>query len=95
MRTGEFPSCWNGVDTDSENHRSHLAFPSAATGECPKGTVAVPRLRITLAYAVAPGRTYAIDSFPAEGRKAVTDHFDFVNVMPDSLMREVVARING
>ena len=92
-RTGEFPSCWNGVDTDSGTHRTHVTFPDRS-GACPQGTVAVPRLRITLAYAVGPARTFAVDSFPAEGRKAVTDHFDFVNVMPESLMREVVARIN-
>ena len=33
-----FPSCWNGVDLDSENHRSHVAFPDQVmTGSCPEG----------------------------------------------------------
>lgn len=33
-----FPSCWNGVDLDSEDHRSHVAFPDLVmTGACPEG----------------------------------------------------------
>lgn len=31
-----FPSCWNGVDVDSDNHKDHVAFPSLVmTGTCP------------------------------------------------------------
>ena len=94
QRVGEFPSCWNGVDTDSEDHRSHVTFPDQATGACPPGTVAVPKLRITLSYDVPPGRSFAIDTFPDQQRKAVTDHFDFENLMPGSLMGHVVECIN-
>lgn len=33
-----FPSCWNGKDVDSEDHRSHVAFPNQVmTGTCPEG----------------------------------------------------------
>ncbi|KAJ9240277.1 hypothetical protein DTO169E5_4065 [Paecilomyces variotii] len=33
-----FPSCWNGKDVDSENHKDHVAYPSLVMdGECPKG----------------------------------------------------------
>lgn len=33
-----FPSCWNGVDLDSSDHRSHVAFPDQVmTGTCPDG----------------------------------------------------------
>ncbi|KAJ4412131.1 hypothetical protein N0V85_003713 [Neurospora sp. IMI 360204] len=33
-----FPSCWNGKDLDSDNHRSHLAYPDLVmSGSCPKG----------------------------------------------------------
>jgi Domain of unknown function (DUF1996) len=93
-RVGEFPSCWNGVDTDSEDHRTHVTFPDQRTGACAAGTVPIPRLRVTLGYAVPPGRSYAIDTFPDQRRKAVTDHFDFENLMPESLMRHVVDCIN-
>ncbi|CAK7213868.1 hypothetical protein SBRCBS47491_001952 [Sporothrix bragantina] len=31
-----FPSCWNGVDVDSANHQSHVAYPDLVmTGDCP------------------------------------------------------------
>ncbi|RAL09206.1 DUF1996 domain-containing protein [Aspergillus homomorphus CBS 101889] len=33
-----FPSCWNGKDVDTPDHKSHLAYPSLVMdGECPKG----------------------------------------------------------
>lgn len=33
-----FPSCWNGNDTDSANHRDHVAYPDLVmTGNCPDG----------------------------------------------------------
>lgn len=33
-----FPSCWNGKDIDSEDHRSHVAFPDRIrSGRCPEG----------------------------------------------------------
>ncbi|KAF1848139.1 WSC domain-containing protein [Cucurbitaria berberidis CBS 394.84] len=33
-----FPSCWNGKDTDSPDHRSHIAYPNnIAGGQCPPG----------------------------------------------------------
>ncbi|KAJ6110752.1 hypothetical protein N7486_002987 [Penicillium sp. IBT 16267x] len=33
-----FPSCWNGKDVDSPDHKSHVAYPDlVTTGTCPKG----------------------------------------------------------
>lgn len=33
-----FPSCWNGKDVDSPDHKSHMAYPSAVmSGDCPAG----------------------------------------------------------
>ncbi|PYH45764.1 uncharacterized protein BP01DRAFT_356400 [Aspergillus saccharolyticus JOP 1030-1] len=33
-----FPSCWNGKDVDTPDHKSHLAYPSLVMdGKCPKG----------------------------------------------------------
>ena len=95
QRVGEFPSCWNMTGTDSDNHRTHVIFPDPATDACPTGTAAIPRLRITLTYRVPPGPSYAIDSFPDQQRKPVTDHFDFENLMPESLMTAVVDCVNA
>ena len=70
-------------------------FPDPVTGACPAGTLAVPRLRITLSYHVPAGRSYAVDTFPDQQRKPVTDHFDFENLMPEPLMRVVVDCVNA
>jgi len=33
-----FPSCWNGKDVDSDNHKDHVAYPNLVmTGDCPSG----------------------------------------------------------
>jgi hypothetical protein len=94
QRTGEFPSCWNGVDLDSDTHRAHVTFPDPATGACPAGTVPIPRLRITLSYQVPAGHSYAVDTFPDQQRKPITDHFDFENLMPERLMTQITACLN-
>ncbi|MGW1272484.1 DUF1996 domain-containing protein, partial [Streptomyces sp. NPDC002491] len=103
VRTFRFQSCWDGSNIDSANHRTHVAF-AGADGSCPAGFEAVPQLVQRIVYDVdAPslqdgGRTtplFAVDSFPEQLHKAVTDHGDFINVFDDSLMRQMVDCING
>ncbi len=89
----DFPSCWDGQNTDSANHRSHILFPDQS-GACPQGTRAVPQLRMTLTYSVPPGPSFAVDAFPEQLHNPVTDHADFVNVMPERLMNNAVNCIN-
>ena len=93
VRVFEFPSCWDGVRVDSPNHRQHLVFPLAGGG-CPVGTFAVPRLRITAAYAIPPGTRYRIDAFDGQRHDPATDHGLMVNLMPDALMKRVVTCLN-
>ncbi|WP_328296728.1 DUF1996 domain-containing protein [Streptomyces sp. NBC_00435] len=92
-RTLTFPSCWNGLDTTSPGHRSHLLFP-AAGGVCPQGTFPVPELRISLAYEVPAGAPVALDSFPEQRHSPRTDHGMFVNVMTGPRMAQVVDCLN-
>lgn len=92
-RTLDFPSCWDGLSTDSPDHRSHVVFP-AANGVCPRATFAVPQLRITLTYDVPHGVRYALDSFPEQKRDPITDHALFVNVMTDRRMEQLVSCLN-
>ncbi|MBB6350810.1 hypothetical protein FHU36_007382 [Nonomuraea muscovyensis] len=93
LRILDFPSCWDGQNTDSANHRSHVVFPDQS-GACPQGTRAIPQLRMTLTYSVPQGPSYALDAFPEQLHNPITDHADFANVMPDRLMRFVVDCIN-
>ncbi|MBD0423275.1 DUF1996 domain-containing protein [Streptomyces sp. TRM S81-3] len=103
VRTFTFQSCWDGRNTDSANHRTHVAF-AAADGSCPDGFRPIPRLVQRIVYDVdAPslrdgGRTtplFAVDSFPEQLHKPVTDHSDFINVFDEDLMREMVDCINS
>ncbi|GAA0610099.1 DUF1996 domain-containing protein [Streptomyces crystallinus] len=93
VRTFNFQSCWDGKNTDSANHRTHVAF-AGRNGACPRGFKAIPQLQQRIVYAVPPGPGFAVDSFPEQLHKPVTDHGDFINVFSDSLMRKVVTCIN-
>ncbi|MEU9450822.1 DUF1996 domain-containing protein [Streptomyces sp. NPDC048277] len=92
-RTLDFPSCWDGLSTDSPDHRTHVVFPTA-DGVCPHATFAIPQLRVTLAYTVPPGVPYAVDSFPEEKRDPRTDHGMFIDVMTDRQMSQLVGCLN-
>ncbi|WP_030617235.1 DUF1996 domain-containing protein [Streptomyces fulvoviolaceus] len=102
VRTFRFQSCWDGRNIDSANHRTHVAF-GQADGACPAGFQAIPQLVQRIVYDVdAPsledgGRTvplFAVDSFPEQQHKPVTDHGDFINVFDEDLMGEMVDCVN-
>ncbi|MGW2700370.1 DUF1996 domain-containing protein [Streptomyces sp. NPDC001340] len=103
VRTFHFQSCWDGRNIDSANHRTHVAF-AGPDGSCPEGFRAIPQLVQRIVYGVAApslndgGRTvpfFAVDSFPEQLHKPVTDHGDFINVFDEGLMREMVDCINS
>jgi hypothetical protein len=94
MRILDFPSCWDGVNIDSTNHRDHIKFPDQR-GRCAAGFKAVPALQMRLTYNVPRGSLFVLDSFPDEKHNPITDHGDFVNVMPQRLMNRVVQCINS
>ncbi|MCG8922024.1 DUF1996 domain-containing protein [Lentzea sp. CC55] len=93
LRSYEFGSCWDGSNTDSASHRTHVVFPVAG-GTCPPKTVPIPRLRVTVGYDIPAGRPFAIDSFAEELRDPATDHGMFINVMPQARMAELVGELN-
>jgi hypothetical protein len=104
VRTSKFQSCWDGQNVDSANHRDHVAFADPTTGACPSGFKAIPQLVQRLVYDVdAPslndngqaGPFYAVDGFPEQMHKPITDHGDFVNVFDEQLMNEMVQCINS
>jgi hypothetical protein len=99
LRVHDFPGCWDGKNLDSENHRSQVAFADVKTGACPAGFVAIPQLRITIAYDI-PQKVqqlgqYALDSFPEENHNPFSDHDDFINVNSDRQMQRIAACINA
>jgi hypothetical protein len=85
-----FPSCWDGVHTDSADHRSHMAFPEGDS--CPPSyPVRVPRLSIHVTYPVDDGRGYGLSS---DAQYGVTDgrslHADFWNTWNQTALEALV-----
>jgi len=101
VRSFAFQSCWDGQNIDSANHRTHVAFADAQ-GNCGNGFKAIPQLTMRLVYDVptptlANGQIknpYAVDGFPEELHKAITDHDDFINVMDANQNNKVANCIN-
>lgn len=94
VRTFTFQSCWDGKNIDSANHRTHVAFADR-NGACGKGFKAIPQLVERITYSVPQGARIAVDSFPEQLHKPVTDHGDFVDAMSDRLMRQAVNCVNS
>ncbi|MFI5894934.1 DUF1996 domain-containing protein [Actinoplanes sp. NPDC051513] len=98
QRVQDFPGCWDGKNTDSTNHRSHVAFADKNTGVCPQGFLAIPQLRITISYNIPRDvqikGQYALDSFPEENHNPFSDHNDFVNVNSAQTMQRVATCLN-
>jgi hypothetical protein len=102
VRTSNFQSCWDGQNIDSANHRTHVDFVEA-DGSCSNGFKAIPQLQVRLVYDVqAPQinngqvqNAFAVDSFPEQLHKAITDHNDFINFFDENLMNKMVQCINS
>ncbi|BGP05739.1 hypothetical protein JCM10049v2_001552 [Rhodotorula toruloides] len=72
-----FPSCWNGVDLDSSDHFSHMAYPiGGETGPCPAG---YPVRLVTLFYEIM----YDVDSWKNLWPQAMNTSQPFVLAMGD------------
>ncbi|WP_055489710.1 DUF1996 domain-containing protein [Streptomyces sp. TP-A0356] len=101
VRTFAFQSCWDGQNIDSANHRTHVAFADAG-GNCQNGFKAIPQLTMRLVYNVpAPvvqngqvKNAFAVDGFPEQLHKAITDHDDFIAVMNGGLANKIANCIN-
>lgn len=81
------PACWDGVNLDSRDHQSHLAYQvrnrNSGRPRCP-GThpVLIPTLTLTAAYAILPGDTpqsWIFSSDVVAGAEAgATFHADYM-----------------
>lgn len=82
-----FPSCWDGKNVDSIDHKRHMAY--AAKGRCPAShPVAVPTIILILVYPEMPKRAQV-----ASGRFAI--HADFMNGWDQLELGSLVAELNS
>jgi hypothetical protein len=90
-----FPDCWNGRDSDSPDHKSHMAYSRKAKGGAgyvcpPDHPVLVPALRLGLRYPTTGGSGVRLSSGAIN-----TAHADFMNGWaPDKLAKLVRACLN-
>ncbi|CAK7199334.1 hypothetical protein SEUCBS139899_002012 [Sporothrix eucalyptigena] len=70
MVNTRFPTCWNGVDLDSADHQSHVAYPSSGTfesnGPCPSThPVKIPQVFYEAVFDTRPFNDKSL--WPADG----------------------------
>ena len=80
-----FPSCWDGRDTDSADHKSHMRY--ATRGRCPAThPVALPAITLIYRYPSIPaGSTVALSS-----GGQLTAHADFFNAWDQATLQRLV-----
>lgn len=74
-----FPNCWDGVNLDSANHKSHMTYSwdDGNPDDCPS-THPVQMPQLTIAYRYSPGTTNS-SAYLASMNSGLTLHADFFN----------------
>jgi hypothetical protein len=83
--TVRFPDCWDGVNLDSADHKSHMAY--SMRGQCPAShPVPVPMIVLNVRYATAGGPSAVL----ASGNSPYTGHADFFNAWDQAMLEQLV-----
>jgi Domain of unknown function (DUF1996) len=87
------PSCWNGRDLDSADHKSHMAYPDRATLVCPSShPVPVPMLEFKIAFPVSGD----MSQVRLSSGRGYSWHYDFMNSWDGPTLQALVSHcING
>jgi hypothetical protein len=81
-----FPNCWDGVNLDSADHRSHMAYP--VKNKCPAShPVTVPRVESFFRYNVGTG---PIGTITLASGPYYTLHQDFFNAWDPVALQTLV-----
>lgn len=76
-----FPNCWDGVNLDSANHKSHVAYASYQ-GTCPAThPVLLPAIQAFIRYPTTGGAGAALSS-----GSDLTAHADFLNAWDQTVL---------
>jgi hypothetical protein len=79
-----FPSCWDGRDLDSADHKSHMAYPTG--GRCPSTyPVSVPAIEQIYRYPSRGGEGFTLAS-----GSVYSAHADFFNSWKPAALRMLV-----
>ena len=91
----QFPNCWDGVNLDSFDHRSHMAYWTRAK-TCPSShPKRIPRIRFNIAWKIRDGTgTYLSSDHGVPGGTSM--HADFWNTWDQAILQDTVTTcING
>jgi Domain of unknown function (DUF1996) len=85
-----FPSCWNGWQLDSPDHRSHMTYPTS--GKCPSThPVRIPKISYHVVYNLKNGKGTYLSS--DHGAPAGTQlHADFWNTWDQVVLQKAVTK---
>ncbi|MCU1430055.1 MAG: hypothetical protein JWL83_4055 [Actinomycetia bacterium] len=86
-----FPDCWNGVDLDSPDHMSHVAYHQG-NGLCPVGfAVQLPRLILKFMYGrTSGGNAITVSTDMGTQGPPSTMHADFFNAWDNTELSTLV-----
>ncbi|HKU42339.1 MAG TPA: DUF1996 domain-containing protein [Polyangiales bacterium] len=91
----EFPQCWDGVNLDSSDHKSHMAYPR--DGRCPSThPVPIPAITMNVMYANPNGSSagwrLASDMYDASMPPGMSAHGDWMEAWDHELVETFVDR---
>jgi hypothetical protein len=79
-----FPNCWDGANTDSADHKSHMAY--SVRGRCPSShPVEVPAIALIIRYPIAGG-----DDLELASGGVYSGHADFFNAWNQQALTRLV-----
>jgi hypothetical protein len=90
LATVVFPQCWDGVNLDSADHKSHMAYPvqkqtTPYTWSCPAThPVAIPEIAINVQYA-SSSATWKLSSDMVPG--GYSSHADWINAWNPAVIK--------
>jgi len=85
-----FPQCWDGINLDSPDHKSHMSYP--VNGSCPSThPVAVPEITVNVLYAVTDMKALsrwrlASDTYDPSTPAGYSSHADWFNGWQPKIM---------
>jgi hypothetical protein len=96
-----FPQCWNGIDLDSPNHQSHMAYPNwdfsqGSTGRCPKThPKLIPEIGLNFNFPVTfPHQTtswrLSSDNYSSAFPGGYSLHSDWVNGWDETFLTGII-----
>ena len=95
----EFPQCWDGVNLDSPDHKSHMAYANPSLPGCPSShPVPLPKISFSIHYRVTTANqaTYwRLSSDTYSGPAGYSSHGDWWNGWDQGAMETFVRTCNN